>query len=113
MLIVWEIFVLVVLPFSRKIHVISLKSCSLNHIDVSIEDSTLALEWRFTGIYGYPEGAQKVKTWELLRMLQSQNSLPWLCAGDFNEIFFNVKKKGGVLCTNMQLQNFRDAVEFC
>lgn len=86
--------------FWKTTNAISLNSCSLHHIDVTIGDPVLNLEWRFTGIYGYLDGAQKVKTWELLRSLHSHYSRPWLCAGDFNEILFNVEKKGGALPTN-------------
>lgn len=92
---------------------ISLSSCSLHHIDVTIGESIQNFEWRFTGIYGYPDGAQEAKTWELLRSLHSHSSLPWLCAGDFNEIPFNVEKKGDALRTNIQLQGFRDIIEYC
>jgi hypothetical protein len=42
--------------------------------------------WRFTGIYGEPWTDFRNKTWEALRYLQAQDDLPWIYAGDFNEI---------------------------
>lgn len=74
-------------------HVISLRSYSLNHIDVTIVNPLLNDEWRFTRLCGFYDDTRKYKTWDLLRHLHSQSSLPWLCAGDFNEILFDVEKK--------------------
>jgi hypothetical protein len=41
---------------------------------------------RFTGIYGEPRAELRGKTWEAMRFLKAQDGLPWLCAGDFNEV---------------------------
>uniref|UniRef100_A0A7N2L0X4 DUF4283 domain-containing protein n=1 Tax=Quercus lobata TaxID=97700 RepID=A0A7N2L0X4_QUELO len=59
----------------------------------------LALFWkssRFTGIYGFPETGRKVETWQLLRDLNNKYNLPWVCAGDFNEILRGHEKLGGL-----------------
>ena len=64
---------------------IDVYSPSLNHIDV-IVDKGKENSWRFTGVYGMPEASRKSETWDLLRNLHRKYSLPWLCAGDFNEI---------------------------
>lgn len=37
-------------------------------------------------MYEYPKDDQKWRTWSLLRRLAVNNTLAWLCAGDFNEI---------------------------
>lgn len=73
---------------------VSLRSCSLNHLDVIIKDSLLHDEWRFIGVYGFPDEALKYKTWQLLQALHLSFSLLWLCVGDFNEILYNLEKKG-------------------
>lgn len=91
---------------------VSLQSCLLNHIDVTVIDFVLNDAWRFTGIYSYPDEPQKYRTWDLLRLLHSHSSLPWLCAGDFSEIIFNIQKKGGALKSAGQLQGFRDAIDY-
>jgi len=64
---------------------LTLKSWSSNHIDMEGTGSDSNHRWRITGIYGYPENANKHKTWELIASLNS-SALPWLCFGDFNEI---------------------------
>jgi hypothetical protein len=54
------------------------------YIDAKITCNNIS--WRFTGIYGEPRTELRGKTWEVLRYLRCQDDLPWLCAGDFNEI---------------------------
>ena len=69
-------------------------SSSLNHVDTIVNegrDNT----WRFTGFYGAPETSNRHITWNLLRNLNAQYDFPWLCAGDFNEIFKSHEKMGG------------------
>lgn len=37
--------------------------------------------------------------------------IPWLCAGDYNELVRQDEKLGGALCNHQQIQLFRDAIE--
>ena len=39
--------------------------------------------------------------------------LPWLCAGDFNEVLTENEKLGGVPRNRVQIENFREALDFC
>lgn len=68
---------------------------SIHHIDVVFRKGLGDVEWRCTGFYGWPEVNNHHLSWSLLSLLASQSSLPWLCFGDFNEIFFMSKKQGG------------------
>ena len=68
-------------------------SSSLNHIDVIINKSSVSA-WRFTRFYGEPETHKRHESWDLLRRLYGHNSLPWLCADDFNEVTKQSKKSG-------------------
>ncbi|KAJ8431934.1 hypothetical protein Cgig2_017420 [Carnegiea gigantea] len=74
---------------------VSLLSCSANHVDIAIKWSTDAEECRFTGLYGFLEKENKLKTCDLLFDLRLHSALPWSVGGDFNEILFNYEKKGG------------------
>ena len=44
---------------------VKIQTCSLHHIDALVS-SVIMTEWRFTGIYGWQEEGNKVKTSELI-----------------------------------------------
>lgn len=89
-----------------------LRNYSDNHIDVDVVEMD-GFKWRFTGIYGFPQIEDRHKTWSLLRDLHLQESLPWLCAGDFNEILFQHEKDGGVSKSQSHMDRFREAIVDC
>uniref|UniRef100_A0A2N9HFG8 Endonuclease/exonuclease/phosphatase domain-containing protein n=1 Tax=Fagus sylvatica TaxID=28930 RepID=A0A2N9HFG8_FAGSY len=64
---------------------ISINNYSRFYIDGDISDGA-GVSWSFTGFYGDPVTANRVRSWQLLRCLHSQRSNPWLVMGDFNEI---------------------------
>jgi hypothetical protein len=80
--------------FWRKSVDVRLRWKGRYHIDVDVFEDN-GTKWRFTGIYGESKSAQKENTWKLLRTLQHQDNLPWLCLGDFNEVLFAHEKEGG------------------
>ena len=69
--------------------------------------------WGFTGIYGAPETHLRSETWELIRGLHRQGSLPWLGGGDFNEILKSHEKSGGKLRPYGQIEQFHEALDGC
>lgn len=91
-----------------------LRSKSKNHVDLEVLE-TGGAKWRFTGIYGEPQSELRYKTWELLDWLRRQDDdhLPWLCAGDFNEILFHHKKEGGIPRPQVCMDRFKGALEGC
>ena len=88
------------------------ETSSLNHIDVTINKNSNK-PWRFTGFYRGPETQKRFESWDLLRHLHRQSSLPWLCAKDFNEITKQSEKSGGRLRPSNQMQQFRDTLDGC
>ena len=91
---------------------IEVDSASLNHIDVIINKGKYDA-WRFTGIYGHSKLSRKAEMWEMIRGLSRKFSLPWLCAGDFNEILKSHEKLGGVPRKESELRAFRNMVDEC
>ena len=79
--------------FWKNLLMVEVVSSSPNHIDAVIGGS-LENKWRLTGIYGFADPVKKRDTWALLRQLHRNLSLPWLCAGDFNEILWSHEKCG-------------------
>ena len=89
-----------------------LHNYSRYHIDMKIVEQD-GYKWRFTGIYGEPSSDKKDKTWKLLRILNQQLNLPWLCAGDFNEVLYGHEKKGGTPHRQRSMESFRMALAEC
>ena len=89
---------------------IDIESSSVNHIDATVNKNSND-PWRFTGFYGEPETHKRQESWDLLRNLHGQSSLPWLCARDFNELIKQSEKRGGRLRPYAQMQIFRVALD--
>lgn len=98
--------------FWKKEVNLELLNYSKNHIDAKIVEKD-GFKWRFTGIYGEPANDKRNITWKLLRVISQQLNLPWLCAGDFNEIMYNHEKRGGPARAQSQMENFRAALASC
>ena len=90
----------------------SLGTFSPNHID-GILNKGKEDEWRFTGFYGELNTSNHHLSWLCLRRLKTRNSIPWLCAGDFNEIVRSHEKLDGRLRPSGQMQEFRDVLDEC
>jgi ribonuclease HI len=91
---------------------LSICSYSLNHID-SLIDSNTDQPWRLTCFYGAPETHLRDQSWNLLRNLHGQFSLPWCCVGDFNEIVRSSEKCGRRDQSERQMQRFRAVIDDC
>ena len=70
-------------------------------------------EWRFTGFYGKLDTNICHESWAKLRRLKNKYSIPWPCAGDFNEITRAHEKLGGRLRPIKQMEAFRDILDKC
>ena len=84
-----------VLLFKEEIR-ITVEDSSKYCIDVLVKKNT-SQEWRFTGIYGESVTARRHEAWSKLRTLNDKPLIPWLCAGDFNEITKQEEKVGGAI----------------
>lgn len=67
-------------------------------------------DWRLTCFFGYPDSSRRRNSWNLLRTLAMDNSLPWCIIGDFNDLLFNDDKRGGVENPPWKIRRFREAV---
>jgi hypothetical protein len=55
------------------------------HIDVIISEGG-ADPWRLTCVYGEAQISERHKTWDMIKSIKQNSSLPWVCIGDFNEV---------------------------
>ncbi|XP_074271643.1 uncharacterized protein LOC141595575 [Silene latifolia] len=85
-------------------------SASVHHMDFTVRHD--GKEWRLTGFYGWSVVSDRHLSWDLLRILKGQSTLPWVCIGDYNEILFSTEMKGGSR-PQWQMNNFRTAVDDC
>ena len=99
------------LLWSKEVSV-QIRSYSPSHIDVEILPKDGA-SWRFTGFYGNPDHHKWIESWDLLRRLGRDSSLPWMICGDFNEIVDNGEKLGNRSRPQRQMKIFRDALDDC
>lgn len=58
-------------------------------------------------MYGFSDDGQKWKTLRLLDELVGECVIPWMCAGDFNEILFDHEKMGRSLRREDRMKDFR------
>lgn len=57
--------------------------------------------------------ANRYKVWQLLQSLCQNDSHPWLCIGDFNEVLQAHEQEGGNVRQHRQMEGFHNAVESC
>lgn len=85
---------------------------SRNFIDATINSVSSSSLWRYTGFYGCPERHRHVESWDLLKQLSLNNSLPWILMGDFNDLLSHGEKLGGAPHPNWLIQGFQETVNF-
>lgn len=66
-----------------------------NHISAWVNGNMGENIWLFTDFYREPETSRRMRTWNLLKNLRPNISLPWMVIGDFNEILYHCEKVGG------------------
>ncbi|KAL8513791.1 hypothetical protein ACS0TY_013051 [Phlomoides rotata] len=85
---------------------ISLIDYSRNHISLEVRGTENNRKWLITGLYGWPKHNQRQQTFQLMYMIAPPNHTPWLCLGDFNEIFWSWEKCGGNSHRTRSMEDF-------
>lgn len=73
----------------------------------------MQVQWQLMGVYGHPKDQIKCETWYLMRHLNNQASLPWVCVRDFNEILSSTEKNGGLSKPLSMMQAFQSTLPHC
>ncbi|CAL9031736.1 unnamed protein product [Prunus brigantina] len=85
------------------------EECPITTMDLS-EGQVSQKPWLFSAIYARPCSVKKAKLWEYLNFVASCHQMPWLLAGDFNDILQAEDKVGGVsLCRVTGMKKWFDA----
>lgn len=92
---------------------VAIVSYSLHHVAVDVLNKDNIPMWRAVGIYGWPEGGNKYRTWELMSNLKSNCHTPCIMFGDFNEIVSLRGKKGGAPRSERLMYAFREVIDSC
>ncbi|XP_021830718.1 uncharacterized protein LOC110770811 [Prunus avium] len=77
--------------------------CNIKVIKCLDQSVTIFIEnregsaWLFTAVYGNPCPSRRVNLWNALDTIASAWKLPWLLAGDFNDILYAQEKYGTTL----------------
>lgn len=98
--------------FWRERNSARLLSFSKQHIDIEVHLPGVD-PWRLTCFYGYPERSRRQMSWDLLRSLRDSSSLPWLIAGDFNDLASPAEKRGRHSHPATLIEGFTRAIEDC
>ncbi|XP_019167877.1 PREDICTED: uncharacterized protein LOC109163583 [Ipomoea nil] len=84
-----------------------------NFIDTTLSLDVGAPVWRFTGYYGYPDKARRRESWQMLRNLAAQSTMPWVVMGDYNDLMHQTEKRGRAPHPPWCINGFCDAVADC
>lgn len=85
---------------------------SSNHINVQVNWCN-NVNWRLTCFYGFPERSRRHESWEFIKFLAAQSSLPWCILGDFNDMMYASDKKGTHAHPQHLFNGFCKTIEDC
>ena len=66
-----------------------------------------------TYVYGDAQTAECHKTWDMLKFIKASLHLPWVCMGDFNEVFLREEHQGVQERSHAKIAGFREVVDVC
>lgn len=82
------------------------------HQVVTVRVSRSSRHWTFSAVYASPIPAARKNLWHHLIGLKSTISDPWLLMGDFNEVLYQSKVRGGSFSMN-RASKFSHMMETC
>ncbi|XP_060972631.1 uncharacterized protein LOC133038482 [Cannabis sativa] len=91
---------------------VAIQGYSFNHIDATIQ-AQHSVQWRFTGVYGEPNRELRFRTWDLLRSIKNDSTLPWCLMGDWNNLGSQTEKRGGRKYPDRLIEGFLEAMADC
>ena len=81
---------------STQVEVSELSSTE-QEIYTMVRDISSNSSWLMSAIYASPKFVERLLLWENLSKVVELHNLPWIIAGDFNEVLVEEDKFGGIL----------------
>ena len=78
-----------------------------------VRDLSSNNSWLMSAIYTSPRYAERCLLWDNLSKVAELHTLPWIIAGDFNEVLMGEDKFGGRLVKIFRAINFQDCLNNC
>uniref|UniRef100_A0A2N9HWM2 CCHC-type domain-containing protein n=1 Tax=Fagus sylvatica TaxID=28930 RepID=A0A2N9HWM2_FAGSY len=82
-------------------------------IHASVQVNSSNSSWLFSAIYASPSFESYLELWDHLASFAATHSLPWLVAGDFNEILSSNEKFSATPASQRRMSAFRDCLNMC
>ncbi|KAK3010773.1 hypothetical protein RJ639_011993 [Escallonia herrerae] len=70
-------------------------------------------DWLFSAVYATPNRTAKSDLWNYLEEMTNNMQLPWLVAGDFNDIANSTEKWGGIPTSRNRCSTFVNRINSC
>lgn len=85
----------------------------VHHLTLRLFDTKSNKEFILTLVYAKCDPIERIELWDTLYALASDMSSPWLVGGDFNVIWDEEKKFGGIPVSLNEVDNFRHCMNTC
>ncbi|XP_075074578.1 uncharacterized protein LOC142162156 [Nicotiana tabacum] len=83
------------------------------HITLKVTDTDDQKEFVITMVYAKCDATERIELWDTLYNLDDDMSLPWLVGGDFNVIWDEEEKFGGLPVHINETDDFRHCINTC
>ncbi|XP_057444455.1 uncharacterized protein LOC130736669 [Lotus japonicus] len=92
---------------------VTVVNSSVNHIlfMLQLPDSNVSMQ--VLAVYGWPDEGNKWRTWQMIKNFKPDDTTPWLCMGDFNDVLRPTDKQGGQPVNLAHLQVAQEALSEC
>lgn len=93
--------------------VIHIERVSQHFFDTTCTDTRLGTPMRLTCVHAPATYQSRQQLWTDLCLIALSNILPWVCAGDFNEVLFPWENVGQWVPEPHRMHSFRDVLHDC
>ena len=97
---------------SDRVEVTNLASTE-QEIHTLVKVNSFSLNWIFTIVYASSRDRERCMLWNNLNTVTNLHNLPWIIAGEFNELLSNDEKLGGRPISLYRANLFKECLDSC